>query len=248
MIGSNIEFTGKERDAETGLDYFGARYFSGAQGRFTSPDPLMASAKISNPQTWNMYGYSLNNPLRYTDPNGESVTDPEDVNEEIRKRKLEKQRQQLTEEAKNLAKEVKDKKLTSKEAIDKFFAKAQDLTKGMKDAAGSALILATALALDARGSVGNIITRDALGEDTLHHFFINAFNTFEGGPFNIGIPVWMERFGANTLRGEDDARDINANNLGARFGDRIDNYKGKDPLRPSSMISQPPPKPTDKID
>jgi RHS repeat-associated protein len=32
-------FTGKERDAETGLDYFGARYFSGAQGRFTSQDP-----------------------------------------------------------------------------------------------------------------------------------------------------------------------------------------------------------------
>ncbi|MEO8660108.1 MAG: RHS repeat-associated core domain-containing protein, partial [Bryobacteraceae bacterium] len=35
-----MEFTGKERDAETGLDYFGARYFSGAQGRFTTPDPI----------------------------------------------------------------------------------------------------------------------------------------------------------------------------------------------------------------
>ena len=33
-------FTAKERDAETGLDYFGARYYSGAQGRFTSADPL----------------------------------------------------------------------------------------------------------------------------------------------------------------------------------------------------------------
>ena len=32
-------FTGKERDAESGLDFFGARYVSGAQGRFTSPDP-----------------------------------------------------------------------------------------------------------------------------------------------------------------------------------------------------------------
>jgi RHS repeat-associated protein len=47
------KFTGKERDAETGLDYFGARYFSGPQGRFTSPDPLMASAKTTNPQSWN---------------------------------------------------------------------------------------------------------------------------------------------------------------------------------------------------
>ena len=36
------QFTGKERDAETGLDFFGARYYSGAQGRFSSPDvPLL---------------------------------------------------------------------------------------------------------------------------------------------------------------------------------------------------------------
>jgi RHS repeat-associated protein len=65
-----VRFTGKERDAETGLDYFGARYFSGAQGRFTSPDPLMASAKVSNPQSWNRYSYTFNNPLRFTDPTG----------------------------------------------------------------------------------------------------------------------------------------------------------------------------------
>jgi RHS repeat-associated protein len=36
-------FTGKERDAETGLDFFGARYFSGAEGRFTSPDRQQSS-------------------------------------------------------------------------------------------------------------------------------------------------------------------------------------------------------------
>ena len=61
---------GEERDAETGLDYFGARYFSGAQGRFTSPDPIMASARVSNPQSWNRYAYGFNNPLRFTDPTG----------------------------------------------------------------------------------------------------------------------------------------------------------------------------------
>ena len=38
-------FTGQLRDGETGLDFFGARYFSGAQGRFTSPDPMLNSAK-----------------------------------------------------------------------------------------------------------------------------------------------------------------------------------------------------------
>jgi RHS repeat-associated protein len=61
-------FTGKERDAETGLDYFGARYMSAAQGRFTSPD--MAGPDLTNPQTFNKYRYALNNPLRYVDPNG----------------------------------------------------------------------------------------------------------------------------------------------------------------------------------
>ncbi|WP_228486487.1 RHS repeat-associated core domain-containing protein [Paludibaculum fermentans] len=68
--GRGSHSTGKERDAETGLDYFGARYFSGAQGRFTSPDPIMASAKVSNPQSWNRYSYAFNNPLRFTDPTG----------------------------------------------------------------------------------------------------------------------------------------------------------------------------------
>ena len=65
-----VAFTGKERDAETGLDYFNTRYFSSAQGRFTSTDPLMASATPSNPQTWNRYAYGLNNPLRFIDPDG----------------------------------------------------------------------------------------------------------------------------------------------------------------------------------
>ncbi len=66
-------FTAKERDNESGLDYFGARYYSGAQGRFTSPDPLMASGKARNPQTWNRYAYTLNNPLRFVDPDGMEV-------------------------------------------------------------------------------------------------------------------------------------------------------------------------------
>jgi len=65
-----LEFTGKERDAETGLDYFGARYFSSAQGRFTSPDPLLNSGHPTDPQSWNRYSYTLNNPLKYVDPDG----------------------------------------------------------------------------------------------------------------------------------------------------------------------------------
>jgi RHS repeat-associated protein len=65
-----LKFTGKERDAESGLDYFGARYFSGAQGRFSSPDPSNLSVDFQVPQSWNRYAYTLNNPLAYVDTNG----------------------------------------------------------------------------------------------------------------------------------------------------------------------------------
>jgi RHS repeat-associated protein len=63
-------YTSKERDAETNLDYFNARYYSSVQGRFTSPDPLLESDEQSQPQSWNRYTYSINNPLKYTDPDG----------------------------------------------------------------------------------------------------------------------------------------------------------------------------------
>jgi RHS repeat-associated protein len=66
--------TGKERDAETGLDYFGERYLSSPQGRFTSADALlMKKAWLTDPQRWNRYAYVTNNPLRFVDPNGEDL-------------------------------------------------------------------------------------------------------------------------------------------------------------------------------
>jgi RHS repeat-associated protein len=64
------KFTQKERDAESGLDYFLARYYSSAQGRFTSSDPTLLSVNGTNPQTWNRYAYVLNNPLLFVDPLG----------------------------------------------------------------------------------------------------------------------------------------------------------------------------------
>ncbi|MGH9596299.1 MAG: RHS repeat-associated core domain-containing protein, partial [Edaphobacter sp.] len=68
-------FTGKERDAESGLDYFGARYYASTMGRFMSPDwaakaePVPYS-KLDNPQTLNLYAYVGNNPLSRVDPTG----------------------------------------------------------------------------------------------------------------------------------------------------------------------------------
>jgi RHS repeat-associated protein len=78
----SAKFTGKERDAETGLDFFGARYFSGAQGRFTTPDwsdrpEPIPYVDLENPQTLNLYTYSHNNPLRWNDPDGHCTADGE---------------------------------------------------------------------------------------------------------------------------------------------------------------------------
>ncbi len=64
------QFTAKERDDESGLDYFLARYYSAGLGRFTSVDPGNAGAQTGNPQLWNGYTYVSNRPLVATDPDG----------------------------------------------------------------------------------------------------------------------------------------------------------------------------------
>ncbi len=89
--GESHKFTGKERDSESGLDFFGARYFSSQFGRFNSIDPFnpilelrpesedeedIEEARndfneyIENPQNWNRYTYALNGPLKYVDVDG----------------------------------------------------------------------------------------------------------------------------------------------------------------------------------
>ncbi|MEN3328412.1 MAG: hypothetical protein V7638_3219, partial [Acidobacteriota bacterium] len=70
--GDNIrqQFTSKERDLETGLDYFEARYFASTQGRFTTLDPFAGSGRAPTPQSWNRYAYVLNNPVRLLDATG----------------------------------------------------------------------------------------------------------------------------------------------------------------------------------
>jgi len=68
--GTTHKFTGKERDPESGLDFFGARYFGSSLGRFTTPDAPFADQHSGNPQTWNLYAYGRNNPLGGIDTNG----------------------------------------------------------------------------------------------------------------------------------------------------------------------------------
>ena len=97
------KFTSKERDAESGLDYFLARYYSSAQGRFTSPDEFSGGprefwaldsleaesqalpyADLVEPGSFNKYAYCLGNPLRYVDPDGHN---PQDKTQDDEKRK-----------------------------------------------------------------------------------------------------------------------------------------------------------------
>ncbi len=73
-------FTGKERDTESGLDYFGARYYASSMGRFMSPDwsakeEPVPYAKLDDPQSLNLYGYVGNNPLSRTDADGHQWPD-----------------------------------------------------------------------------------------------------------------------------------------------------------------------------
>jgi RHS repeat-associated protein len=68
--------TGKERDSESNLDYFGRRHYASSLGRGMTPDPLnLTRARLINPtNTLNKYVYGANNPLKYIDKDGEDIT------------------------------------------------------------------------------------------------------------------------------------------------------------------------------
>ncbi len=114
------QFGSYERDSETGLDFAEARYYSSVQGRFTSVDPLMASAKTGDPQTWNHFVFVLNNPLRYVDPDG------------LQERSA---WEQLTEDGRNILAvklvKVKDSQNITKTDLDAAGKKFNGLFKGL---------------------------------------------------------------------------------------------------------------------
>jgi RHS repeat-associated protein len=76
---SPMHFTGKPRDTETNLDYFGARYYNSGMARWMSPDwaakpATVPYAQFGNPQSLNLYGYVTDNPVSRQDGDGHLLT------------------------------------------------------------------------------------------------------------------------------------------------------------------------------
>ena len=108
--GLRQKFTSKERDVETGLDFFLARYYTATQGRFATPDEFTGGptelyffasdtatnptfyADLTEPQSLNKYQYAYNNPQRYIDPDGHKIQylegQTKDDREEVKARLL----------------------------------------------------------------------------------------------------------------------------------------------------------------
>ncbi len=84
-VGHRI-YIGQEYDVDTGLSYLNARYYEGSRGQFISQDPIFVAMGdnykirqkvgisleelLTDPQQLNSYAYGRNNPLRYSDPDG----------------------------------------------------------------------------------------------------------------------------------------------------------------------------------
>ena len=73
-LGTDYKFTGQREQAEFGLYFYGARWYDGSLGRFTSPDTMIPSKQ--GVQAWDRYAYVNNNPVRYTDPTGHGAEPP----------------------------------------------------------------------------------------------------------------------------------------------------------------------------
>ena len=176
------KFTLKERDIETGLDYFGARYYASTQGRFTSTDPLLSSGTVYDPQTWNRYSHVLNNPLRYIDPTGlyewdvslgGSATDDE-LKKQKGGQKIIDQRNEFRNSLAKAAADATNKSLTETQraAIQRAVQSygAEGAANGVSVAFGkvtSGAAAETGYSRDANGRI-NAFTTDANGKVTAH--------------------------------------------------------------------------------
>ena len=66
--GPHYKYTGQEKDSETSLYFYNARYYDPALGRFIQADTIVPGAM--DPQAFNRYSYTGNNPINAIDPSG----------------------------------------------------------------------------------------------------------------------------------------------------------------------------------
>jgi len=71
---------GNPQQLDSELDYAMARYYAYRSGRFMSPDSWMPGVDPTNPQSWNLYNYVVNDPVNYVDPNGQECVNSVDEN------------------------------------------------------------------------------------------------------------------------------------------------------------------------
>jgi RHS repeat-associated protein len=113
---NDYKFTGKKRDLETGLDYFGARYYSSGLGRFLNPDwaakaTAVPYAEFSDPQSLNLYSYVRNVPTVRFDEDGHQQTRPSEAESETETKRRE--------EEEKLGKEVPDPLVKAAEDVER---------------------------------------------------------------------------------------------------------------------------------
>ena len=155
------QFTLKERDNETGLDYFGARYYGSTQGRFTSVDPVFISARrMINPQIWNLYSYVGNNPLNATDPTGMELVQLGQHSDEY----IDRRRKEIDNEKKAIRKDSSLTKAQQDEKRGKL--EAEKTTLGIEKE-GNRVVGALLGALDSVGQRDGMTLKDfTLSTDT----------------------------------------------------------------------------------
>jgi RHS repeat-associated protein len=204
----NVKFTGKERDAETGLDFLLARYMSGAQGRFTSPDPVGGS--LADPQTLNKYAYVRNNPLNLTDPTGlyACADDAPDAKEHC------------TSEADQRFEAARQRDLQSRNGdVRRAAAAYGDPGREVVDERGDKVTVRFA---DLSGNREGGVTRSTLGADEKGNLFAQSDVTINSRSTGTALAADVGHEGSHVADAQDVARSITITGGGAGFAVGVD--------------------------
>lgn len=215
--GVRQQFTQKERDVETGLDYFLARYYASTQGRFTSADDFLNDTRVADPASWNLYAYVRNNPLKYVDPLGQTIEETQD-----KKHKLTK------DEKKAIEKDLRAKTGLSSIQFDKNGKLTYD--KNEKAQGGSAqLRQGITGAIDDPKNVFQL--GDYSGSENIQFALTDAGSVLA----NTGVTTYQVKIDFADFR---DARNLsdsdalNAFSLGLNLAHEIDHKVSYDPSNP----------------